>query len=277
VDDQTSGGPHWAAIDNHSLTTDGFPTRLVFSDYFVARSGVDGNHRMYMADVDPKNGKLTYDESWRDEVTGHLGTDFNRRDWPGNPGAGFYKPHSMVWVCPPGICPAEPSKPVTAVDPPPSDRPQTTWSGTCKMDGEVHIRDPYQLVPQVRRWFTEAHGNCTGTLNGKPYDGPASLYIDGRMGKPMACEGGVADHVPTYLYFNSSPDDVNPTVVDMYNEELFAGPTQALRFSGAYRGDAAGTFNIHGDGSEYANECAHEGVSHGTFDTTFSTVSELYG
>jgi hypothetical protein len=106
VEDPTSGGPHWGAIDNHSLTSDGQATRLVFSDYFVARSGVDGDHRLFMVDVDPTSGRLSYDSTWRDEVTGRLGTDFNRTDWPGNPGAGFYKPHSMVWVCPPGICPA---------------------------------------------------------------------------------------------------------------------------------------------------------------------------
>lgn len=107
VDDPTSGGPHWAALDNHSLTADGFPTRLVFSNYFVARSGVDGDHRLYLVDVDPASGRLSYDQSWRDEVTGRLGTDFNRSDWPGNPQAGFYKPHSMVWVCPPGVCPKD--------------------------------------------------------------------------------------------------------------------------------------------------------------------------
>jgi methionine-rich copper-binding protein CopC len=84
VDDTTSGGPHWAAIDNHSLTPDGSPTRLVFSDYFVARSGIDGNHRLYAVDIDPRTGKMSYDESWRDEQTGALGTDFNRKDWPGN-------------------------------------------------------------------------------------------------------------------------------------------------------------------------------------------------
>lgn len=107
VDDPTSGGPHWGAIDNHSLSSDGTPTRMVFSDYFVARSGVDGDHRMFVVDIDPATGKLSYDTHWRDEVTGRLGTDFNRTDWPGNPGAGHYKPHSMVWVCPPGVCPAD--------------------------------------------------------------------------------------------------------------------------------------------------------------------------
>jgi hypothetical protein len=105
VDDGTSGGPHWAAIDNHSLTPSGAPTRLVFSDSFVARTGVDGNHRLYMVDIDPVTGMLTYDESFRDKTTGALGVDFNRRTWPLNAGAGFYQPHAMVWVCPSGVCP----------------------------------------------------------------------------------------------------------------------------------------------------------------------------
>ena len=107
VDDRSNGGPHWAAIDNHSSTPTGGPTRLVFSDSFVARTGVDGNHRMYMVDVDPATGALSYDQSFRDEETGTAaGVDFNRRNWPNHPDAGFYKPHAMVWVCPPGICPA---------------------------------------------------------------------------------------------------------------------------------------------------------------------------
>jgi hypothetical protein len=49
---------------------------------------------------------LSYDQSFRDENTGGLGVNFNRRGWPGSPDAGFYKPHSMLWVCPPSICPA---------------------------------------------------------------------------------------------------------------------------------------------------------------------------
>jgi hypothetical protein len=107
VDDPTTGGPHWGAVDNHSLTQNGFPTRLVFSDYFVSRSGVDGDHKLYLVNVDPVTGNLSYDTGWRDEQSGNLGVNFNRTDWPGVKGAGFYKPHSMVWVCPPGICPAD--------------------------------------------------------------------------------------------------------------------------------------------------------------------------
>jgi hypothetical protein len=106
VDDPTGGGPHWAALDNHSLRADGSPQRLVFSDYFVARTGIDGDHRFYTVDISP-DGKLSYDQDFRDENTGALGVNFNRRNWPGSPDAGFYKPHSMLWVCPPGICPKD--------------------------------------------------------------------------------------------------------------------------------------------------------------------------
>jgi hypothetical protein len=104
VDDRTTGGPHWAALDDNTLTADGNPTRMVFSDYFVARSGVDGNHRMYVVNIDPKTQKLSFDKNFRDEKTGAIGVDFNRRNWPNSPDAGYYKPHSMLWVCPPGIC-----------------------------------------------------------------------------------------------------------------------------------------------------------------------------
>ncbi|PTL54262.1 hypothetical protein [Paraconexibacter algicola] len=114
VNDVTSGGPHWAAFDNHSIDQNGVPWRLTFSNYFVSRTGVDGDHRLYAVDVSPE-GKLSYDDAWRDEKTGALGVNFNRRNWPGNPDAGFYKPHSEIWVCPPGICPTDAKPAVRAV------------------------------------------------------------------------------------------------------------------------------------------------------------------
>src|SRR3954447_24465879 len=104
VDDITSGGPHWGALDNHTIDQNGVPWRLTFSDYFVSRTGVDGDHRFYDVDIAP-DGKLTYNDAFRDEKTGSLGVNFNRRNWPGSPDAGFYKPHSELWVCPPGVCP----------------------------------------------------------------------------------------------------------------------------------------------------------------------------
>lgn len=103
VDDNTTGGPHWGALDNHNYTPSGAPTRLMWCNYFVARTGYDGNHRCYMADVDPATGGISFDNAFRDEFTGALGIDFNRKDWPGNPDGGFYKPHSMVFVTPEAV------------------------------------------------------------------------------------------------------------------------------------------------------------------------------
>jgi len=114
VHDPTSGGPHWASLDDHSTSDTGFPTRLTFDDYFVARTGVDGDHRLFVVNISP-TGHMTYDQEFRDEQLGSLGVDFNRRDWiPSNgqngdsgylwPDGGFYKPHAMVWICPPTDC-----------------------------------------------------------------------------------------------------------------------------------------------------------------------------
>jgi hypothetical protein len=103
VDDNTSGGPHWGALDNFNFTPAGSPTRMMFCDYFVARTGYDGNHRCYMANVNPSTGAMSYDTSFRDENNGALGIDFNRADWPGHEGGGFYKPHSMVFVTPEAV------------------------------------------------------------------------------------------------------------------------------------------------------------------------------
>jgi hypothetical protein len=114
VKDITSGGPHWGALDNHTVDQNGVPWRLTFSNYFVSRTGVDGDHRFYNVDVAP-DGKLSYNDNFRDEKTGSLGVNFNRRDWPGSPDAGFYKPHSELWVCPPGICPTGADPAVRAV------------------------------------------------------------------------------------------------------------------------------------------------------------------
>jgi hypothetical protein len=103
VHDPTTGGPHWADLDNHSIDPNGYPTRLAFDDYFVARTGVDGDHRLYVADIS-RDGNLTYDRSFIDEENGSLGVDFNRADWYGVPDGGFYKPHAMTWICPPTDC-----------------------------------------------------------------------------------------------------------------------------------------------------------------------------
>jgi len=84
--DGTSGGPHWGAIDNFKSNGDGTFSELGrattraasrVSNYFVARSGVDGNHKVCMLNVSP-DGLLSLDTTFRDEHEGTPCIDFNR-------------------------------------------------------------------------------------------------------------------------------------------------------------------------------------------------------
>jgi hypothetical protein len=102
VADGTSGGPHWGALDNFRRTTTGtyvethHPARLAYSDYFVARTGVDGNHKVCIASVGP-NGTLTEDRTFIDQNEGTPCVDFDRTTWPHGK-EGNAKPHSEMFV-----------------------------------------------------------------------------------------------------------------------------------------------------------------------------------
>ncbi len=50
-----------------------------------------------MVDIAPSDGKLTLDESFKDENTGDTCVSFNREDWP-HGSFGNAKPHSMLFV-----------------------------------------------------------------------------------------------------------------------------------------------------------------------------------
>jgi hypothetical protein len=112
VNDTSSGGPHWGAFDNFNLgtvqvtdpvthqpfTDTHAVTRLAFANYFVARTGVDGNHKLCMLNMDPQTGDLSFDNTFIDEKLGTPCVDFNRKHWPGGATTGYYKPHSMLFV-----------------------------------------------------------------------------------------------------------------------------------------------------------------------------------
>jgi hypothetical protein len=66
------------------------------SNYFVARSGVDGNHRVCLVNVS-RSGKLALDTSFRDEHEGTPCVNFNRTSWP-HGDYGNAKPHSELFV-----------------------------------------------------------------------------------------------------------------------------------------------------------------------------------
>ena len=102
VPDGTSGGPHWGALDNFTRSNDGsfvetnHPSRIAYSDYFVARTGVDGNHKVCIANVGP-DGQLTPDRTFIDENEGTPCVNFDRTNWP-HGAEGNAKPHSEMFV-----------------------------------------------------------------------------------------------------------------------------------------------------------------------------------
>jgi hypothetical protein len=100
--DDTSGGPHWGTLDNFAPGFGGSyheaarADRLVVSNYFVAAAHFDGDHRVCMVDVGP-DGRLSYDQAFRDEVTGQECVNFNRPDWPHGE-TGWARPHGVLFA-----------------------------------------------------------------------------------------------------------------------------------------------------------------------------------
>jgi len=96
------GGPHWGALDNLELGEDGKYAestdvkRFAYSNYFVARTGLNGDHRLCIADNN-SDGTMSLDEEFRDERTGEACLDFDRDSWPHGEW-GPAKPHSMLFV-----------------------------------------------------------------------------------------------------------------------------------------------------------------------------------
>lgn len=97
-----AGGPHWGALDNLELGSDGKyhetsdVKRIAYSNYFVARTGLNGDHRVCLVDVE-EDQTLAVDEDFKDEGSGETCLDFDREEWPHGPW-GPAKPHSMIFV-----------------------------------------------------------------------------------------------------------------------------------------------------------------------------------
>ena len=81
------GGPHWGTLDNLELGEDGYyhetsdVRRIAYSNYFVARTGINGDHRVCLADVN-EDATLSLDEEFVDETSGEPCIDFDRDSWP---------------------------------------------------------------------------------------------------------------------------------------------------------------------------------------------------
>ncbi|MQA12796.1 MAG: hypothetical protein GEV09_01110 [Pseudonocardiaceae bacterium] len=95
-------GPHFGNVDNFELGQDGKyhetdqPQRLSMTDYFVARSGHGGDHKLWLTTVS-EDGELSLDKDFNDEFVHEPGWDFNRQVWPHGP-FGNAKPHTTLFV-----------------------------------------------------------------------------------------------------------------------------------------------------------------------------------
>ncbi|WP_235022875.1 selenium-binding family protein [Amycolatopsis alkalitolerans] len=101
VNDPTTGGPHFGSFDNWVKGPDGryqettnYP-HMAFTNYFVARYGMDGDHMVCQTNVN--DGKLSLDTTFRDENTGQPCVSFNRTNWP-HGAYGPAKPHLALYV-----------------------------------------------------------------------------------------------------------------------------------------------------------------------------------
>lgn len=97
-----AGGPHWGALDYFQIGDDGFyhetdqAHRIATANYFVARTGLDGDHKIFIIDI-AEDGSLSIDQDFKDEFSGQVGVSFNRAAWPHGK-FGNAKPHSILFV-----------------------------------------------------------------------------------------------------------------------------------------------------------------------------------
>ncbi|HSQ63827.1 MAG TPA: hypothetical protein VLM85_11460 [Polyangiaceae bacterium] len=98
----THGGPH-------DVTMDKTNTYVAFQDYFVDLRNLGlpgpasvGDLKIYMSKFNKGTGQMEIDTSFRDEITGEVGVNFNRPDgyvWPGGQGtSGTAKPHDIQFI-----------------------------------------------------------------------------------------------------------------------------------------------------------------------------------
>jgi hypothetical protein len=156
----------------------------------------------------------------------------------------------------------------------------TTWSGSCDLSGETTVLEPYHLTIEGRDYESRASGTCKGTLNGKPYDGPAQTYVDGRMNKPMSCETGISDNVPGWLYFGSgSPNDVGAeeTTLYYYIDQFSMGPAVPMYLYGAYRGSAVVVLTYPDVDQSTLEACAGPGLWSIKTHIQTQSLTEVYG
>jgi hypothetical protein len=154
----------------------------------------------------------------------------------------------------------------------------TTWDGSCDMSGHTDFARPYHFTIDNNDYQTFLSGTCEGTLDGKPFSGPADLFIDGRMNKPMSCETGLSNDIPGLMHFGAgSPEDVDATLLDIRTKfEFHFGTVLPFVFEGAYNGMGLGVIQFQ-DPQQKFQECSGPGMSTVDVEMTSRTLGTAYG
>jgi len=95
--DALPGGPYAAALSVGGK-------QLAVANYTIDVPGrrLDGDRRVYLIHVNPGNGDVAFDRTFRDEHTGAVGIDFNRAVWPHGQ-TGPARPAAVLFVAPVAI------------------------------------------------------------------------------------------------------------------------------------------------------------------------------
>ncbi len=152
----------------------------------------------------------------------------------------------------------------------------TTWAGSCNASGTIYFTPPYTLIVQHHDYEVFGSGTCRGTLNGRPYDGPVSIHVDGRMNKPMSCEAGLSNDVPATWTFGDDPTAVDATRLDLVLSEFHVLSDVVYEFGGAYNGIGAGRLRFAA-GEQEVRSCIEGGLRQLDLELEGHTITTLHG
>jgi hypothetical protein len=152
-----------------------------------------------------------------------------------------------------------------------------TWSGQCTFAGRGTFNPPTSYVVTQRNFLVNGTGTCKGTLDGSAYNGPASIFLDGRMQAPMSCEVGVTptDHVPATLSFGD-PNSVDVKQVNVLMPNIHFFFLDAFVVQGAYNGEGLAHW-VLGVTAHTLVDCMPPGIPSLPFTMNLQTITKLYG
>lgn len=159
----------------------------------------------------------------------------------------------------------------------PAGASATTFDGSCTMKGTIYPLKPYKFVPENNDAEVFGSGTCMGTLDGAAYNGPAHIYVDGRMDSPMSCGLLLAQNVPGVITFGPDPRAVDATLLDIraaQGWELLGHMTGHV--NGAYNGESLLQLELAA-GEPEVRACGADGLKSVNFDLELQTFKELYG